>query len=135
MSATVSPNFTGVWTPRMLSVLRIVAALIFFEHGSQKLLDFPPMAVQPAAMSLPWFAAIFELIGGALVFLGLFTRPIAFLLSGEMAIGYWIAHAPRSPFPTINQGDAAILFCFVFLYIAVAGGGAWSLDRLVRKTD
>jgi len=119
------------WAPRLLSVLRIVAALIFLEHGTQKLFGFPPRAsgMGPATFSLLWFAAVIEIVGGVLLLLGLFTRPVAFLLSGEMAFAYWLSHAPRSPFPALNGGDAAILYCFVFLYIAAAGGGAWSLDR------
>ena len=119
-----------VWAPRVLSVLRIVAALIFFEHGSQKLLGFPPSPNPPALLSLSWIAGALELVGGFLLILGLFTRPVAFILSGEMAFAYFIGHAPRSLFPVLNGGDAAILYCFVFLYLAFAGGGPWSLDAL-----
>ena len=119
-----------VWAPRVLSILRIVAALIFFEHGSQKLLGFPPTDNPPAFLSLSWIAGALELVGGALLALGLFTRPVAFVLSGEMAVAYWLAHAPRSFFPVLNGGDAAILYCFVFLYFAFAGGGPWSLDAM-----
>jgi putative oxidoreductase len=119
-----------IWAPRILSILRIVAALIFFEHGSQKLLGFPPTDNPPAFLSLSWIAGALELFGGALLALGLFTRPVAFILSGEMAFAYWLAHAPRSVFPVLNGGDAAILYCFVFLYLAFAGGGPWSLDAL-----
>ncbi|WP_210497177.1 DoxX family protein [Microvirga antarctica] len=120
-----------VWAPRLLSVLRIVAALIFMAHGTQKLMGFPAsLSGGPAAMSLPWIAGWFEVIGGAMLVVGLFTRPVAFVLSGVMAFAYWLAHAPRSPFPVLNGGDAAILFCFVFLYLAAAGGGTWSLDRM-----
>jgi putative oxidoreductase len=120
-----------VWAPRVLSILRIVAALIFMEHGTQKLLGFPPSDNPgPALFSLSGIAGLLELVGGALLVLGLFTRPVAFILSGEMAFAYWIAHAPRSFFPVLNDGDAAILYCFVFLYLAVAGGGAWSVDNL-----
>jgi putative oxidoreductase len=118
----------AVWAPRVLSILRIVAALIFFEHGTQKLLGFPPTESAPAFLSLSWIAGIFELVGGALLVLGLFTRPVAFILSGQMAVAYWIAHAPKSFFPVLNGGDAAILYCFVFLYLAFAGGGPWSVD-------
>jgi len=123
------------WAPRLLSVLRIVAALIFLLHGTQKLLGFPPPSggVGPAFMSLTWIAGLLELVGGSLLLLGLFTRPVAFVLSGEMAFAYFIGHAPRNLFPTLNAGDAAILYCFVFLYISVAGGGAWSLDNLRRR--
>ena len=122
-----------VWAPRVLSVLRIVAALLFFEHGATKLLGFPPSDHSPEFLSLSWIAGALELVGGALLIVGLFTRPVAFILSGEMAFAYWMAHAPRSAFPVVNGGDAAILFCFVFLYLAFAGGGPWSLDALRRR--
>ena len=123
-----------VWAPRLLGVLRIVAALIFMAHGTQKLLGFPVSpSPGPAALSLPWIAGVLELFGGALLALGLFVRPVAFVLSGLMAAAYWIAHAPKSFFPVLNGGDAAILYCFVFLFMAAAGGGAWSLDNLLRR--
>jgi putative oxidoreductase len=121
-----------VWAPRMLSVLRIIVALLFIDHGSQKLLGFPPpMGGQgPALFSLLGLAGVLELCGGLLILVGLFTRPAAFLLAGEMAVGYFIGHAPKSFFPALNGGDAAILFCFLFLYFCVAGPGAWSLDAM-----
>ncbi len=123
-----------VWTPRLLSVLRIVAALLFFEHGSSKLLGFPPSDHSGAPfLSLAWVAGVLELVGGALLIPGIFTRCVAFILSGEMAFAYWMAHAPKSPFPVVNGGDAAILYCFVFLYLAAAGGGPWSVDALWRR--
>lgn len=121
------------WAPRMLSVLRIVSALIFFAHGTQKLLGFPASDMQPAVFSLSWTAGLLELVGGALLLIGLFSRPVAFVLSGEMAVAYWIAHAPQSPFPALNGGDAAILYCFVFLYIFFAGPGPWSIDAMRRR--
>lgn len=120
------------WTPIMLSLLRIVAGLIFLEHGTGKFLGFPHLAHVPAFESMPWFAGILELVGGALMVLGCYTRPVAFVLSGEMAVAYWEAHFPHSPYPAVNGGDAAILFCFVFLYIVFAGPGPWSLDRRGR---
>lgn len=121
------------WAPRVLSVLRIVTGLIFTEHGTQKLLGFPPSDnPAPALFSLFGVGGVLELVGGILVVLGLFTRPVALLLSGEMAVAYWMFHAPRSAFPVLNGGDAAILYCFVFLYLAVAGAGPWSLDA-IRK--
>jgi len=125
------------WGPRLLSILRIVAALLFIEHGTQKLFGFPPPATtgMPAAFSLIWYAAVLEFAGGLLLLAGLFTRPVAFLLSGEMAFAYWMAHAPRAAFPALNGGDAAILYCFVFLYFTAAGGGAWSLDRTIQRRD
>jgi putative oxidoreductase len=120
-----------VWAPRVLSILRIASALIFMEHGTQKWLNFPPLGrAAPELASMSGFGGVLELIGGALLLLGLFTRPVAFILSGEMAIAYWWSHAPRAFFPVVNQGDAAILYCFIFLYLAFAGGGAWSLDRM-----
>jgi putative oxidoreductase len=123
-----------VWAPRVLSVVRIVAALIFMEHGTQKLFGFPPSAnPSPALFSLYGLAAILEVGGGALLVLGLFTRPVAFILSGEMAFAYWMSHAPRNVFPILNGGDAAILYCFLFLYLAFAGGGAWSVDRMIAE--
>jgi putative oxidoreductase len=117
-----------VWAPRMLSILRIIAALLLFEHGSQKLLGFPPTENMPPALSLFWIAGLLELVGGALLAVGLLTRPVAFVLAGEMAFAYFMGHAPQSFFPVLNGGDAAILFCFVFLYLAFAGAGAWGLD-------
>ena len=123
------------WGPRLLSLLRIVAGLLFLEHGMQKLFGFPPPSggAGPAMFSLVWFAAILEFVGGLLLAVGLFTRPVAFVLSGEMAFAYWMAHAPRSPFPVLNEGDAAILYCFIFLYLAVAGAGSWSIDHVRRR--
>ena len=136
-----SEAFIAEWAPRMLSVLRIVAALLFLEHGMQKLFGFPPpnpaAGGTPAPFTLIWDAAILEFAGGLLLLFGVFTRPVAFVLSGEMAVGYWMAHAPRGLFPALNGGDAAILFCFVFLYLFAAGGGAWSVDqyRQQRRGD
>ena len=123
-------SLAAEWAPRLLSILRIVAALIFLEHGTQKLFGFPARAsgMGPEVFSLLWFAAVLELVGGLLLLVGLWTRPVAFILSGEMAFAYFLAHAPRNVFPALNGGDAAILYCFVFLYMAAAGGGAWSLD-------
>ncbi len=129
-------SLAAEWAPRLLSILRIVAALIFLLHGTQKLFGFPapPASGLPAVFSLFWVGAILELGGGLLLLAGLFTRPVAFVLSGEMAVAYWMFHAPRSPFPTLNNGDAAILYCFVFLYLAAAGGGAWSVDRARERS-
>lgn len=116
------------WRPAVLSLLRIVAAVLFFEHGTQKILGVPEATHVPEVFSLSWVAGMLEMVGGALLIAGAFTRPVAFVLSGEMAFAYWIAHAPKSPFPVLNGGDAAILFCFVFLYLVFAGGGSWSVD-------
>lgn len=122
-------DLTTSAAPRLLSVLRIVAAVLFFEHGTQKLLGFPTATFRPELGSLPWIAGAMEIVGGLALFLGWRTRPVAFVLSGLMAVAYWMAHAPKSIFPVLNGGDAAILFCFVFLYIAAAGPGPWSLDQ------
>ncbi len=121
------------WAPRALSLLRIFAGLLFLEHGLQKLISFPtglPNGMHAPPGSLLWFAGIIETVGGILVALGLLTRPAAFIMSGEMAIGYFMIHAPHSFFPAMNGGDAAILFCFIFLYLAAAGGGEWSVDAM-----
>lgn len=121
-----------VWAPRLLSVLRIAAALIFMAHGTQKLLGFPapPQSGMPPLFSLFWIGGVLELAGGLLLLVGLFTRPVAFVLSGEMAVAYWMFHAPRNVYPLLNAGDASILYCFVFLYLVAAGPGPWSLDAL-----
>ena len=116
--------------PYVLSILRIVVALLFFEHGTSRLFGFPSPLPAPALFSLYWFAGAIEFAGGALVALGLFTRPAAFIMSGQMAFAYFLSHAPASFYPILNRGEAAILYCFVFLYIAFAGAGPWSLDAL-----
>ena len=124
----------AVWTPRILSVLRIVAALLFMEHGLMKLLHFPiaqPGVPDPLPVMLVAAGAI-ELVGGALLTLGLFTRAVAFICAGQMAFAYFIGHAPGGFWPAVNGGEAAILYCFIFLYFAFAGGGAWSVDALRR---
>jgi putative oxidoreductase len=116
----------------LLSVLRIVVALLFLEHGAVKLLGFPPGSPMPmpAPLTLMWFAGLIELVGGALIALGLFTRSAAFLCAGEMAVAYFMGHASHGFFPVNNMGDAAILYCFVFLYISAAGPGPWSVDAM-----
>lgn len=121
-----------VWQPRVLSLLRIMAGLLFMEHGMSKLFDFPPGPLHPTLATQPllFVAGILECFGGALVAIGLLTRPVAFLLSGEMAIAYFMVHWPKSFFPLENGGEAAVLYCFVFFYLFAAGGGAWGLDRL-----
>ena len=124
----------NTWTPRVLSLLRIVSAFLFMQHGGQKLLGFPaPQRHAFDLFSLSGVAGVLELFGGALLLLGLYTRPVAFLLSGLMAFAYFIAHAPRNFWPLINHGELAALFCFVFLYLALAGGGSWSVDRLLMR--
>jgi putative oxidoreductase len=121
------------WSPRMLSVLRIMTGLLFLEHGTQKLLNFPPRANPgPALLSLLGLQGLIELVGGILIVIGLFTRSVAFILAGDMAIAYFMAHAPRGFFPLVNGGQLAILFCFVFLYLSVAGSGVWRVDNQRR---
>lgn len=124
-------DFFARYAPQALGVLRIVAGLLFLEHGTQKFLGFPGgehAFSGHAFASLGAFAGIIELIAGALITIGLFTRSAAFLASGTMAVAYWYAHAPQNLFPVNNGGDAAILYCFVFLYFFVAGPGAFSID-------
>jgi putative oxidoreductase len=126
-------DLTDTWAPRVLSVLRIVTGLQFLEHGTQKFLSLPTRATAaPELVSLLGLQGCLEIVGGLLMILGLFTRPVAFILAGDMAAAYFMAHFPRNFFPALNGGDAAILFCFVFLYLAVAGGGVWSLDARRR---
>jgi putative oxidoreductase len=130
-------SFLTKWSPVIQSIMRIVIALLFVEHGAQKLFGFP-IGIEGftfSLFSLLGLATILEFFGGLLVFLGLFTRPAAFILSGEMASAYFIAHAAKSFWPIVNQGELAIAYCFVFLFFAFAGGGKWSLDRALRKVD
>ncbi|MGE5515339.1 MAG: DoxX family protein [Bacteroidota bacterium] len=118
------------WAPRLLSVLRIVAALLFLQHGSAKLFAFPHVAMFDGLqlLSLVGVAGVLELVGSVLLAVGLFTRPVAFVLSGEMAFAYFMAHAPGGFFPILNGGELAVLYCFVFLFLAAAGPGPWSVD-------
>ena len=124
------------WEPRMLSILRIIVGLLFLEHGLQKIFNFPASATpRPFALFtlVPGLAGILELVGGILIAAGLFTRPVAFVLSGEMAFAYFMSHAPKGFFPIGsggNGGELAIVYCFIFLYFFVAGAGVWSLDHL-----
>ncbi len=116
----------ATWSPILLSVLRFVAALVFFSHGVSKFFGVPPfpMALNP----LLQIAGVLELVGGALLMIGLFTRPVAFVLSGMMAVAFFMAHASQGPFPIANGGEAAVLYTFIFLYLAAAGGGSVSVD-------
>ncbi|MBX9603154.1 MAG: DoxX family protein [Bryobacteraceae bacterium] len=135
-----SPGIVTRWTasaPRLLSILRIVAAFLFMQAGSMKLFAFP-IGVPPNGGTVPagsqlWIGAILEVFGGGLLLLGWFTRPVAFLLSGMMAVAYFQFHAPQGFWPIANQGVEAILYCFVWLYISAAGGGPWSLDARRRS--
>jgi len=136
-SADASTTTSGLsvvleqYRPYVLSILRIVVGLLFLQHGTAKIFNFPPQDDMPAFPRPEWFAGRIELVGSTLVILGLFTRPTAFILSGEMAFAYFISHRPRGFFPLLNGGEPAVLFCFVFLYLLFAGGGPLSLDALL----
>ena len=123
-----------IWAPRVLSILRIVVGLVLLQYGLAKLFGWPAvkMFANLSWLSLYGVAGMFELVGGALLILGLFTRPAAFILSGEMAAAYFIEHFPHSFFPIQNKGDLAVTLCFTFLYLSFAGGGPWSLDAFLR---
>ena len=125
-----------IWTPRMLSVFRIVVALLYLQHPLAKFFAFPHVAafdnLQP--FSLIWVAGVIELVGSLLLLVGLFTRPAAFILSGEMAVAYFMVHAPRGFFPLLTGGEAEVFYCFAFLYLAFAGAGSWSIDHSRRHT-
>jgi putative oxidoreductase len=128
-------GLAAAWQPRVLSIFRFLVGLLYMQHGLNKLFDFPPTAAhQPYVLfSLnPGLAGLLEVFGGALVALGLFTRCAAFILSGEMAVAYFMVFWPRSFFPMASGGNLAALYCWVFFYLFVAGGGPWSLDRLLR---
>ncbi len=119
----------SAYSPYALAVLRIIVALLFIEHGTMKLFGFPSaMPMEVSLFSLFGLAGVIEIVGGVLILLGFFTRIVAFVLSGEMAVAYFMAHAPQGFWPVVNQGEAAILFCFAFLYLVFAGPGAWSVD-------
>jgi putative oxidoreductase len=130
-------NLTSTWAPRLLSVLRIIAGFLFLWHGTQKLFGFPPRpgATGPAAPldAFMLFAGVLEFGGGLLILLGLFTRPVAFILSGMMAVAYWLVHGTNALLPLSNGGELAALYCFVFLYLCAAGAGPWSLDATMRR--
>ena len=124
-------TFLDRWRDQLLSVLRIMSALLVLQHGTMKHLNFPAGPMNDAAIgSLSGIAGLIELVGGLLLLVGLFTRPVAFVLSGMTAVAYFIAHAPKGFFPILNGGELAALYCFVFLFLAAAGGGAWSVDRM-----
>ena len=127
--------FSAAWAPQLRSVLRIVAGLMFMLHGTQKLLSFPDpsMPVNPNGPPLLKVAGFIELVGGALIALGLLTSIAAIIASGEMAVAYFKAHYPDGFWPTMNHGELAVLYCFVFLYLAFAGPGPWSLDAIIGR--
>ena len=124
-------SFLEPWSSQLLSVLRVMAGLLLLQHGTTKYLYLPEGPMSGASpFTMGGFAGVLELVGGVLIVIGLFTRPVAFVLSGMLAVAYFYAHAPQGFFPILNGGELAILYCFVFLYLAAAGGGAWSVDRL-----
>jgi putative oxidoreductase len=125
----------AAWTPRALSVLRIIMGLMIIQHGMAKILGFPAVAsfANLSPLSLIGVAGLIELIGGALLIVGLLTRPVAFIISGEMAIAYFMAHAPKDFYPLINGGTLAIMFCFTCLFLSTAGAGPWSVDAAMKR--
>ena len=127
-------KFLGKYSPQTYALMRIVTGFLFLCHGGQKLFNFPPSPhPMPHLPVLMLVAGVLEFFGGLLVLIGLFTRPVAFVLAGEMAVAYVMAHAPRGLWPLLSMGELAVLDCFVFLYLAAAGGGAWSVERLWRR--
>ena len=126
-------DFFTSWSPRILSVLRIITGFLILWHGSQKLFDFPSTGKPGELSGMMMTAGCIELFGGLLILFGLFTRPAAFLLSGLLAVAYFIAHAPGGFLPLTNRGELAVLYCFVFLYFVFAGGGSWSIDALIGR--
>ncbi len=130
-----SQQFCSKWTPSVLGLLRIVTGFLFLQHGSAKLLGMPHIAMFEGLqlMSLMGLAGVLELVGGTLILIGLFTRPVAFILSGQMAVAYFMAHAPGGFLPILNQGELAVLYIFVFLYFSVAGPGSFSIDGILKK--
>ncbi len=128
MSLRDCENRLGRFAPEIRSILRIVVALLLLQHAFSKFFGFPAATNAPATFSLIWWAGAIELVGGILLLIGLFSRPAAFILSGELAFAYFIGHAPKGFYPLTNGGELAVLFCFVFLYLAVAGPGPWSVD-------
>lgn len=125
-------SFYAAWVPRMLSVLRVVSGFLFLQHGTQKLLGLPLPSHTPGTFML--FAGGLEFVGGLMIAFGLFTRPASFVLSGMMAVAYFTVHAAQGFLPIVNRGEPAVLYCFLFLFLAVAGGGAWGLDGWLRRS-
>jgi len=133
----LSPALYTTWSPRSLGLLRIILGFLYIQHGTAKLFGMPHVAMFDGLqlLSLLGAAGVIELVGGTLLLVGLFTRPVAFILSGQMAAAYFIAHAPAGFLPILNGGEMAVMYCFTFLYFAVAGAGAYSLDGLRGKAD
>lgn len=133
----IPPDLVAAWTPRALALLRIVCAYLYLQHGTAKLLHVPHVAMFDglAPLSLFGAAGMLELAGGLLLLVGWFTRPVAFILSGEMAVAYFMAHAPEGHVlvPMLNDGELAVLYCFIFLFLSVAGAGSWSMDRVTAR--
>ncbi len=131
----LNQRFFDTWTPRALVVLRLATGYLYLQHGTAKLLHVPHIAMfdRLRVLSLDGFAGMLEIVGSLLILLGLFTRPVAFILSGEMAVAYFLVHAQQGNFfmPALNGGEEAVLYCFIFLFLALAGGGSWSVDARV----
>lgn len=128
-------RFLEPYTAQLLSVLRIMSGLLFLQHGTTKYLNIPVSPMNNASpMTMGGAAGLIELVGGVLIVIGLFTRPVAFVLSGTMAVAYFLAHAPGGFFPLLNGGELSAMYCFVFLFLAAAGGGVWSVDQM-RKPE
>ena len=132
---TLTQHFFDTWSPLALSALRVVTAYLYLQHGTAKLFHVPHLAIfdQLRVWSRDGFAGMLEVVGSLLLLLGLFTRPVAFILSGEMAVAYFLVHARQGHFfmPALNEGELAVLYCFIFLFLATAGGGSWSIDALL----
>lgn len=128
-------SFLNSWSPRILSVLRIISGFLMLWHGSQKLFNYPPKEGFTSPSGLILVAGIIEFGGGLLILIGLFTRPVAFLLSGTMAVAYFMAHASGGFLPIVNKGELAVIYCFVYFYFFFAGGGPWSVDSLIKRNN
>lgn len=125
-------TFLRPWAPQILSLIRIVAAASFITHGLMKFFGWP--APFPGTLTTPYYiAGVLEIVGGTLLLIGLFSRPVAFILAGQMAVAFFVYHMPSNFFPVLNRGEAAMLFCFLFLYITAAGPGPWSIDAAMRR--
>ena len=135
MDQSAIDEFNEQWAPYAVAALRIVTALLFLQHGTSKLLDWPHTSMSgPPMWTIFWVAGVIELVGGLLLLVGLFTRWTSFILAGEMAIAYFMIHAAQSFFPMVNRGEAAVLFCFIFLLFIATGAGKWSIDALIARS-